>query len=144
MPFQIHTGMAAMNRTNAMEIRPVIERHPDTTFVLMHGSYPWTADMTGLIHYYRNVVADICYLPLLSPSVAHRVLHELIEVGNADKICWGCDTWTSEESYGSLLAIRGILLRVLSEKVADGYMDVDAAARYASGILFHNAAKIFK
>jgi len=144
LPFQIHTGMAAMNRTNAMELRPLIERHPNTTFLLMHGSYPWTADIAGLIHTYRNVFADLCYLPQLSPSVAHRVLHELIEVSNSDKLCWGCDTWTSEESYSSLLSIREVLARVLYEKIAGNYIDIETSEYYVNGVLFDNAKKIFE
>jgi hypothetical protein len=29
----------------------------------------------------------------------------LIEAGAAERVCWGCDTWTPEESYGSRLAL---------------------------------------
>lgn len=81
-----------------------IERNksnPDTKFVLFHCSFPWADDVTGLLHAYRNVYCDLCWLPILSPSAAEYTLHQLIEIGTSDKICWGCDTWTSEESYGA-------------------------------------------
>jgi len=144
LPFQIHTGMGQMNGTNAMQLQQAINSHPDTTFLLMHGGFPWTDDYVGLVHYYTNVYADICWLPLISPNTARRVMHELIEVCNADKVCWGCDTWTSEESYGALLALRETLTGVLSEKVASGYMDPDSAKEYIKKVLYKNAFDIFK
>ena len=91
-----------------------------------------------------NVVADICWLPLISPSAGRRALHELIEVCDADRICWGCDTWTSEESYGAWLAFQDTLLRVLEEKIAEGYMNEETAKAYADGILHDNADRIFQ
>ena len=52
------------------------------TFWLMHGSYPWVSDIAGLAHVYSNVWADLCWLPLISPTAAHRLMHELIDVCN--------------------------------------------------------------
>lgn len=60
-----------------------------------------------------------------------------------DKICWGCDTWTVEESYGSLLAFRFSLCKVLSEKIADGYLSVNNAKDIINKILFDNAPNIY-
>ena len=39
-----------------------------------------------------------------------------IEIGTSDKIFWGCDTWTSEESFGARIALNNVLASVLSQK----------------------------
>lgn len=142
MPVQIHTGLGLMAGSNAMQLQPLIARNPDTTFWLMHGSYPWISDIAGLTHAYPNVWADLCWLPLISPTAAHRLMHELIDVCNADRVVWGCDTWTSEESYGARLAFLEVLSQVLYERVELGRMRKSDAQRYAKAIMHDNAAKI--
>ncbi len=143
IPFQCHTGLGELDRTNAMQMREVIVKNPGVTFILFHGSYPWLDDICALIHRYANVYADLCWLPIISPSAAKRLLHEILEVGNADRIVWGCDTWTSEESYGSILAFRSVLARTLSEKVECGYIDAEGAREIAENIMFRNAMKLY-
>lgn len=144
MPVQIHTGLGLMDRSNAMQLQPLIARHPQTTFWLMHGSYPWTNDIAGLVHAYPNVWADLCWLPLLSPTAAHRLMHELIDVCNVDRVVWGCDTWTSEESYGARLAFLDVLSHVLTERVGSGMMREPDALRYAEAVLHDNAANALR
>jgi uncharacterized protein len=112
LPLQCHTGLGQLTNTRAIAMNEMIRRNPRTKFVLFHCSYPWTSDIGALLHAYPNVYPDLCWLPLLSPSAAQRMLHELIEIGTSDKVCWGCDTWTSEESFGALLAFRSVLANV--------------------------------
>jgi predicted TIM-barrel fold metal-dependent hydrolase len=135
IPFQIHTGLGLLDETNPMQIQKLIKRHPDTVFILMHGGYPWVDDICGLVHVYPNVVVDLCWLPLISPSAGIRALHELLEVCNGDKIVWGCDTWTSEESWGALLSMADTLAIVLDEKINRGYCCLNNAGRIAEGIM---------
>ena len=71
------------------------------------------------------------------------MLHDLIEAGAAHKVGWGCDTWTPEESYGSLLAFRQILTTVLAEKVESGYLSLASAREVAGQILSGNAREIY-
>lgn len=144
MPLQCHTGLGRLKGTSAMSMREVIEKNPNTKFVLFHGSYPWLDDINGLVHYYKNVYPDICWLPIISTSAAIRMLHELIEIGTIDKICWGCDTWTPEESYGALLAERYILVKVLSDKVDEGYITFNDSKIIIDNILYNNAANLYK
>ena len=139
MPMQIHTGLGLMLGTNPMQLQPLIARHPKTTFVLMHGGYPWLDDLCGLVHYYPNVAVDLCWVPLISPSMAVRFLHELLEICNGDKIVWGCDTWTGEESWGALLTMADVLSTVLDEKVNAGKLSKSSALRLAEGIMRNNA-----
>lgn len=142
MPVQIHTGLGLMMGSNAMQLQPLIARNPGTTFLLMHGSYPWVSDIAGLTHAYSNVWADLCWLPLISTAAAHRLLHELIDVCDANRVIWGCDTWTSEESYGARLAFLDVLSRVLSERVEAGLLRKRDAWRYAKAIMHDNAAEL--
>ena len=144
MPFQIHTGLGLMIGSNPMQLQSLIARHPDTVFVLMHGGYPWFDDMCGLVHAYPNVVIDLCWLPLISPSAGIRSLHEILEVCNGDKIVWGCDTWTGEESYGALLSMADVLAKVLDEKTESGYFTMKSALRIADGIMKNNARLWFR
>ena len=143
LPIQCHTGMGQLTKTNAMAMKEVIEKNPETKFVIFHCSYPWMDDVNGLLRTYHNVYPDLCWLPLLSTSAAIRMLHELIEGGTCDKVCWGCDTWTSEESYGALLAFRFVLVKVLKEKIRDGYITLNDAKDIIDNIMYNNAFKLY-
>ncbi len=144
LPLQCHTGLGELDRTNAMQLREAIVKNPDTKFILFHGSYPWTDDIGGLIHRYPNAYADLCWLPIISESAAARLLHELIEVGTADRLMWGCDTWSSEESYGALLAFRHVLAKVLCEKVEDGFLDIEEAFSIIDRVTYANASELYR
>lgn len=143
MPFQWHTGLGVLKNTSAMYLYELISKNPDTKFVLFHGSYPWMDDMAGLLHYFKNVYCDICWLPIISPSAAERMIHELIEVGTSDKICWGCDTWTAEESYGAVLAVSHVLANVLRDKVNNNYLSENDAMNIIDNILYNNPRKLY-
>lgn len=144
VPVLCHTGLGGMDKTNAMQMEKVIRAHPRTQFGLMHGSYPWTQDVLGLVHAHSNVYADLCWLPIISTSAAERFLRELIEVGAMDRITWGCDTWNSVESYGALLAGRKVLAEVFAGCIEDGLMDQAYALDYIRAILHDNAARIYR
>ncbi len=144
IPLQCHTGLALLNRTNALCMQEVIRKNPDTKFVLFHGGYPWLEDIYALAHTYNNVYPDICWLPIISTSAARRMIEELIEVSTADKICWGCDTVNSEESLGALLAARHAIAAGLAEKVDTGYFSLYDAKKIIDNILYNNAKHIYK
>lgn len=139
IPIQMHTGLGLMQDSRAIMLQPLIARYPEVTFVLMHGSYPWIADIPGLCHVYPNVWADLCWLPLISAAAAARMLDELIDVCNADRIVWGCDAWTGEESYAARLAFLDVLTRVLTGRVQAGLMGEGDAKRFARMLLHDNA-----
>jgi predicted TIM-barrel fold metal-dependent hydrolase len=144
LPVQIHTGMGQGRRTNAMWLQEVIQRNPQTRFVLLHGSYPWIEDIPALVRLYPNVFTDLCWLPLGSTRAGKFLLHELIENATSDKVMWGCDTWTAEESYGALLSLRFVLSSVLAEKVSDGYLSTQDAYQIVDNIMYRNAADFFR
>ena len=143
LPFQCHTGLGLLDRTNAMMLREAIASNPDTRFVLFHGGYPWTEDIAALAHFFPNVFTDLCWLPILSTAAAERFLSEMLDVTTADKLLWGCDTWTPEESYGALLAMRDVLSRVLAARIDRGLCDLEGAKDLIERILSRNAAALF-
>lgn len=143
LPLQIHTGLGQLHDTNALQLREVIEKHPETKFVLFHGGYPWLQDVCALTHNFTNVYIDVCWLPIISTTAARRFLSEIIEVSTMDKITWGCDTWTSEESYGALLALRQVLRDVLMGKINSKYLNLSAAKVIADRIMFKNAEDLY-
>lgn len=144
VPLQCHTGLAQLFKTNAMQLNEAIEKHPDTKFVLFHGSYPYLEDIYALTHNYTNVYPDICWLPLISTSAAVRMIEELIEVSTIDKLAWGCDAHSAEESFSALLSLRYALCRALANKIEAGYLSVEDAKHITDKLLYSNPKQIYK
>lgn len=144
LPVQIHTGLGRIQGSNPMLLVPLIEQYPDTKFVLFHGGYPWSHEIGGLLHNYDNVYADLVWLPLISPTAAVSALHEWLETARTcEKISWGGDCWTAEETYGAVLAGRHVIARVLAEKVHEGYFSRQMAERICQRILADNARQLY-
>jgi hypothetical protein len=144
LPVQIHTGMGQAYRTNAGQLQEAIQKSPYTRFVLLHCSYPWTQDICMLVDKFPNVSPDLSILPIISTRAGIAMLHELIERSTAERLFWGCDTWTPEESYASLLAFRHVLATALVEKIAEGYFSRDDAQLMIEQILFDNPNNFYK
>ncbi len=140
MPLQIHTGLGKLEKANALQLKPAIEEHPNTKFVLFHGSYPYMGEVAALCHNYKNVYPDLCWLPIISTSAAERFVEEIIEVGRSDQLTWGCDTWTAEESMGARLAAFHTISTVAEKKVGQGYFS-KSEARYLIDSVFYDNAK---
>ena len=143
VPLQCHTGLGKLEKSNAMQMQEVIRKNPETRFVLFHGSYPWIQDVCALIHNYPNVYADICWLPIISGSACETLLKELIEVGTTDRITWGCDTWTSEESFGAMLAAKQVVAKVFAEYTDNSYLSQVDAQEFIRQIFYENAEKLY-
>lgn len=140
---QFHTGLGRMEDASPLCLRPLIEALPQLRFDLFHGGYPWMDDLLGLLHNYANVYADLCWLPLISTSAAKRFLREALEVGGASRLLWGCDTWTSEESYGATLAFRRVASETLAQMHVEGYLSREEACDIAGRIWRGNAVALF-
>jgi hypothetical protein len=140
IPFQVHTGLGLLWGSDPMNFEPIVRTHPGVRFVLFHGGYPWYHSISGLLHNYPNVYADLVWLPLISPTAAAHALHEWLEVSNSIfRIAWGSDCKTPEESYGASRAFRHVLLTVLEQKIDAGYFNVVTALDIARLIGSENA-----
>jgi hypothetical protein len=144
IPIQVHTGMGKLERSNAIWLKEGIQKNPQTKFVLLHCSSPWIYDTIALVRTFPNTYPDLSWLPQLTSSGACRMIHDLIEAGAADKVCWGCDTWTPEESLGSLYAFRHVLSQALAEKIEEGYLGIEEAKKVVQQIMFENARNLYK
>jgi hypothetical protein len=97
-----------------------------------------------LVDKFPNVSADLSMLPLLSTGASKAMLHDLIERATRERIFWGCDTWTAEESFGALLAFRHTLASTLAEKVLDGYLTREDAFQITDDFFFNNPQRFYK
>ncbi len=97
-----------------------------------------------LVDKFPNVSPDLSMLPIVSTRASIAMLHDLIERSTSDRITWGCDTWTPEESYGALLAFRHILATSLAEKISEGYITREDAVLLIKRILFDNPNSMYK
>ncbi|MCX6359296.1 MAG: amidohydrolase family protein [Armatimonadetes bacterium] len=144
LPFQNHVGLGRLGGSNPMNLQPMIERHPETRFVLFHMGYPWIEEVCALSHNYANVYPDLCWLPSIGATATVRALHSLIETGrDASRVCWGGDAWMVTETYAASLAMRHALKAALTEKMESGYLTPMRARMWAERILWRNAAELY-
>ncbi len=144
LPIQMHTGLGQLRGTQAIGLCDLIEQNPDVQFDLFHASFPWTDDVLALAHKFLNVSIDLCWLPILSTSRATSFIKEALEVTDARRLVWGCDTWTSEESLGALMAARHCLADALTDLVLDQRFDLAYGVWLGERILQHNAKDLFR
>lgn len=143
VPFQIHTGMGQLKGTNPIKLLKIIGENPDTKFHLLHGGFPWFDDTYALLHNYKNVWSDTCWTPYLSTFAAAGFIKTALEVSDASRLTWGCDTWMSEDALGALLAMEHTLSLALSEMVGDGAFGADYAFYLADRIMYQNGKELF-
>lgn len=143
IPVQIHTGMGQLRDTRPIMLLDFIEAHPDTKFHLLHGGFPWFDDTYALLHNYKNVWSDTCWIPYLSTTAAVDYYIKALEVSDTHRMTWGCDTWMSEDAYGALLAMEHALAKALAIMIEDGAFDFDYAVYIAERILRQNALELF-
>jgi predicted TIM-barrel fold metal-dependent hydrolase len=144
LPVQMHLGSAIIRGSHPLNVAGLIERHPRTRFLLMHLAYPWARDLLGMALIYRNIWLDLCWAPLLSPTLFKQSLHEAIEVlPDESRMMIGGDNWHAEETYGAMTLSRRLLAEVLEEKIRDRYFTGTDAERLAPKILSDNAIRFF-
>jgi len=144
VPVQMHLGSALIRGSHPLNAAGLIERHPNTRFLLMHLAYPWSRDLLGLAFVYRNIWLDLTWSALLSPTYFKQALHEAIEVlPDESRLMIGGDNWHVEETYGAIQLMRRLIGEVLQEKVDTGYFKPSDARRLASKILIKNAVQFF-
>jgi hypothetical protein len=142
LPVQIHAGFGdpdlLLPRADPSYLKPLFERFPDTSFVLLH-CYPFVREAGWLASVYPNVFLD---LSLTIPHVSRpaAVLAEAVELAPLSKLLYASDAVRTPELY--LLAAvwwRDALARVLSELLPD--RAAEAGARL---ILRENAVRLYR
>ena len=143
LPFQIHTGDARVQGSNPILLVNVIEKNPNTKFILFHGGYPWVGETGAIAMKHKNVWIDSCWLPTLSYTMAKRAYQEWLDAVPSDRIMWGADTVDAEGIYGATEFTRQCLAEALAEKVIDGMISESHAEKIGRQILRENALKLF-
>jgi len=150
LPLQIHTGLQEGNsnvitNSNPTHLVNLLIEYPEARFDLFHAGYPYTSEMATIGKNFANAYVDLCWVHIISPFVARRVLHEWLETVPANKIfAFGGDYIVVEGAYGHAEMARDNVARVLSEKVEEGYFTEDEAIRVARQILRDNPASLFR
>lgn len=144
LPFQIHTGTGQLDRTSAMNLMEIVRQYPAVKFVLLHCSFPWMEDALAMARTLPNVHIDLSWVFTLSTSMGKRLLREALDFVNLDRIAWGCDTWTAEEGYGALLAVREALASEFARRIDEGLMDISTAKKAIDMLLRENALKLYR
>jgi uncharacterized protein len=149
LPVQIHTGIQAgpgndLGRSNPLLLLPLIQKHPDTRFVLFHGAFPYMAELGVLAKNYRNVFIDMCWMPVISPLESRQWLERWLETVPVNKIMvFGGDYLFPEGTYAHSRMARQVVAEALCGKVESGVLTAEEATWTASRLLRDNAIECF-
>ena len=107
LPIQIHTGMQTGSGNVIANSRPslltnLFMRYQKARFDIFHAGYPYHSELAVLTKNFPNVYANLCWLPIISPWMAERVLSEWLEVIPISKIfAFGGDYTIVEGALGA-------------------------------------------
>jgi predicted TIM-barrel fold metal-dependent hydrolase len=141
LPVQVHCGFGDADlflpRADPALLAPLIERHHDTPFVLLH-CYPFVRHAGWLAHVYPNVFFDVS---LTIPHVwrAAEMVREALELAPVSKLLYASDAARAPELY--YLAARG-WRAALAEVLWEALEPAEAAAA-ARRILRENALGLY-
>ncbi|EKM52321.1 uncharacterized protein PHACADRAFT_260640 [Phanerochaete carnosa HHB-10118-sp] len=148
-PVQFHTGLGDSDITLALsspaQMQSIIKSYPETKFVLLHSSYPYTRDAGYLTAVYPNVFLDFGEVfPFLSADGQCAVVKQVLELAPTNKIMWSTDGhWWPESYYLGTRQAREALWKVLAESVAKQDLTESQAIGIVKGALFDNANRIY-
>jgi len=149
MPIQVHTGLQEGNEnvissSNPVHLVNLFMEYKEVKFDVFHGGYPYTSELATLAKNFPNVYVDLCWLHIISPAVARRVLSELLDTVPSNKILgFGGDYRFVEGVYGHALLGRENTARVLTEKVEDGSLAQKEVLLLAQRLLRDNANELY-
>ena len=120
-----------------------------TNFVVIHGGYPFTKEMSALMGK-PNVYADFSLQTLITyprelsetlrnwlESYPHKILFGTDAFSSGSVIDWGEVAWLSNNTARKALALA------LTGMMNDGEIDHDRAMKLANMVLHDNAAKLY-
>lgn len=149
LPITIHTGLQEGNanmitNSNPTHLTNLFLEYKEAKFDIFHGGYPYTSELATLAKNFPNVYIDMCWLHIISPSVARRALHEWLETVPQNKIMgFGGDYIFVEGAYSHSRMARDDIARVLAEKVEESYFSEEEALSIARRLLKDNPKELF-
>ncbi|HEX6508927.1 MAG TPA: amidohydrolase family protein [Chloroflexota bacterium] len=151
LPMQFHTGYGDpdldLRLANPLHLRSLFEdaEAAAAPIVLLHESYPYTAEAAYLAAVYPNVYLDLAFsLPPIGKQELTRCVRIALGTAPATKLLYSSDGVGIPEHYW-LAAERGraCLSDVLTESVAGGELDPAEAHAFARLILHDNAMRVY-
>ena len=156
LPVHIHTAVGegdyfSLRKGDVLNLENIVKdpRYLNTTFVLIHGGYPYFREVIWLAAM-KNVYLDSSEFETLEyPSEMKNVLKLWLET-YPDKITFGSDAYPysaalgSEETYWlGVYSARDALAAALAEMVASNEVTEDKALEIAHGYLHDNAVRLY-
>jgi hypothetical protein len=156
LPVHIHTAVGegdyfSLRKGDVLNLENVVKdpRYLSTTFVLIHGGYPYFREVIWLAAM-KNVYIDTSEIEtLVYPSEMKNVLKFWLET-YPDKITFGSDAYPyssalgSEETYWlGVYSARDALAAALAEMVASNEVTENKALEIARGYLHDNALSLY-
>ena len=150
LPIKIHTGYYAghsrmpLDFISCEHLCGLLAAHPDTDFVLMHNSYPYSMELAALAKHYPNAYVDMCWAWSINPLDASNFLRHAIHSIPANKVfVFGADTSWPIASYAYAMQARYWLTHTLQQEVEKGHLSEREAMAYAERVMIHNQYDCF-
>jgi hypothetical protein len=152
----IHSAVGSGNyyhlsEGNAMDLENILRdpRYKDTTFVMIHGGFPYT-DQSIWLAALPNVYLDTSeFNTLIYPAKYSRILKEWFEIF-PEKIVFGSDCFpysrqiaVPETYWLAIQTARTASAAALAEMVSEGEITETRAMEIARGYFHDNTAKLF-
>ncbi|KAH9477060.1 Protein fluG [Psilocybe cubensis] len=150
LPVQFHTGLGdsdiTLTLSSPAHLQPIIKQFPDTPFVLLHSSYPYTRDAGYLAAVYRNVYLDFGEVfPFVSGDGQRSIIRQVLELAPTNKIMWSSDGhWWPESYYLGIYQARQAIFEVLSDLVERGEITEAQGVQIIEMSLFKNAKQLYQ
>ncbi|KAH7924332.1 amidohydrolase 2 [Leucogyrophana mollusca] len=148
-PVQFHTGLGdndiRLAKSSPSFMQPIIEAFPDTPFVLLHSSYPYTRDAGYLAAVYSNVYLDFGEIfPFVSGEGQRAVVRQMLELCPTNKLLWSTDGhWWPESYYLGTIQAREALYEVLADSVRREELTEAQAVSVVKLALFENSNRVY-
>jgi hypothetical protein len=152
----LHTAVGegdffSLQKGNVLNLENIVKdpRYLETTFVLIHGGYPYFRQVIWLASM-KNVYIDTSEIEvLLFPSEFKQALKLWLQT-YPEKITFGTDAYPfsavlgSEEGYWlGVQSARDALAAALAEMIAAGEITEEKALEFAHGYLHDNAIRLY-
>jgi uncharacterized protein len=156
LPVHIHTAGGIGNYFNVSEgnifnLENILRdpRYSSTTFVMIHGGYPYERQAIWLASA-KNVYLDSSLMDMVMyPAAMKETLKQWLETF-PDKITFGTDAFPYDEVLGSeesywlgVQTSRTALAAALAEMISEGEVSEAQALQMAHGYLHDNAVRLY-
>jgi uncharacterized protein len=157
LPVHVHSAVGIgdyfnLSESNILNLENILRdpRYASTTFVMIHGGYPYDRQAIWLAAV-KNVYLDTSETEiLLYPSEFKKLLKQWLETF-PDKVTFGTDCFPynaalgAEESYWlGVQSSRTALAAALAEMISEGEVSEAQALQLAHGYLHDNAVGIYQ